>query len=159
MSQHPKLDETDLHILSILMDNAKMPYTEVASRVCVSGGTVHLRMKKMEELGVIQGSSLNVDISKLGFDVTCYLGIYLSESSLYDEVADTLEKIPEVLSLHYTTGAYSIFVHLVCRDTKHLREILHDKVQSIPGIARTETLVSLEERFRRPLSLHKPSEQ
>lgn len=153
MSQHPKLDEVDFKILSVLMQNAKMPYTEVATRVCVSGGTVHLRMKKMEDLGVIQGASLNVDISKLGFDVTAYLGIYLSKSSLYDEVADALAQIPEILSLHYTTGAYSIFAHLICRDTKHLREILHDKIQPIPGIARTETLISLEERFRRPLKL------
>ncbi|MGF1533567.1 MAG: Lrp/AsnC family transcriptional regulator [Bernardetiaceae bacterium] len=153
MSQQVKLDETDLKILSILMENAKLPYTEVATRVCVSGGTVHLRMKKMEDAGIIQGASLNVDISKLGFDVTAYLGIYLSRSSLYDQVADALTEIPEILSLHYTTGAYSIFAHLICRDTKHLREILHDKIQPIPGVARTETLISLEERLRRPLQL------
>ncbi len=131
-----------------------MPYTEVASQVFVSGGTVHLRMKKMEDLGIVQGASLNVDVSKLGFDITAYLGIYLTTSSLYDEVADQLAKIPEILSLHYTTGAYSIFVQLICRDTKHLREILHDKIQPIEGIARTETLISLEERFRRPLVLN-----
>ncbi|MEM6298014.1 MAG: Lrp/AsnC ligand binding domain-containing protein [Bacteroidota bacterium] len=154
MNLHPKLDETDLRILSLLMKNAKMPYTEVASRVFVSGGTVHLRMKKMEDLGIVQGSSLSVDISKLGFDVTAYLGIYLTTSSLYDDVADKLAEIPEILSLHYTTGAYSIFIQLICRDTKHLREILHDKIQPIEGIARTETLISLEERFRRPLVLN-----
>ena len=146
------LDEIDLKILSELLKNAKLPYTEVANRVCVSGGTVHVRMKKMEDLGIVTGSSLRVDFSKLGYDVTAFLGIYLKKSSLYDEVAEALETIPEVLSVHYTTGAYSIFAKIICKDTKHLREVLHDKIQEIEGIERTETFISLDEKFKRPLT-------
>jgi Lrp/AsnC family transcriptional regulator for asnA, asnC and gidA len=135
------------------MKNATTPYTEIADKIHLSGGTIHVRMKKLEKLGIVKGSSLTVDFSKLGYDITAFLGIYLQKSSLYETVAAELTKIPEILTLHYTTGAYSIFAQLICKDTKHLREVLHDKIQRIKGIERTETFISLEERLRRPLQL------
>jgi Lrp/AsnC family transcriptional regulator for asnA, asnC and gidA len=94
-----------------------------------------------------------VDYAKLGFDITAFLGIYLEKNSMYDEVAKALAQIPEVVNLHYTTGAYSMFLKIICRDTQHLREVLHDKIQRIKGIQRTETLLSLEESFDRALDL------
>jgi len=148
------IDEIDRKILSILMRNAKMPYTEVAKAAHVSGGTVHVRMKKMEDLGVVKGFNLAIDHSKLGYDITAYLGIYLEKSSFYDEVSLALRDIPEVVSAHYTTGNYSIFARIVCRDTKHLLELLHNKVQLINGIQRTETFISLEENIDRPLTVY-----
>lgn len=149
------IDEIDRKILSILMRNAKMPYTEVAKVAHVSGGTVHVRMKKMEELGIVKGFNLVIDHSKLGYDITAYLGIYLEKSSFYDEVAQSLKDIPEVVSAHYTTGNYSIFARIICRDTKHLLELLHSKIQLINGIQRTETFISLEENIDRPLTVYK----
>ncbi len=149
----PDVDEVDLKILAELMKDAKMPYTEVADKVCVSGGTVHVRMKKLEKMGVVQGSSLLVDFSKLGYDITAFIGIYLQKSSLYEVVANELSKIPEILTMHYTTGAYSIFARIICRDTNHLRIVLHDKIQKVQGIERTETFIALEERLNRPLVL------
>ncbi len=148
-----EIDEIDRKILSVLMHNAKLPYTEVAKEVHVSGGTVHVRMKKMEEMGIIKGFQLVIDPTKLGYDITAYLGIYLEKSSYYEEVIKALRDIPEMVSAHYTTGNYSIFARIVCRDTKHLLEILHNKVQKISGIQRTETFISLEENINRPLNL------
>jgi Lrp/AsnC family transcriptional regulator for asnA, asnC and gidA len=150
MDKNLGIDSFDLQILSELLQNAKTPYTEVAEKVNVSGGTIHVRMKKLERLGIVQGASLNIDFSKLGYDITAFLGIYLEKSSLYEEVLKELSKIPEILNLHYTTGAYGIFARLLCRDTKHLRNVLHDKIQKVKGIARTETFISLEERLDRP---------
>jgi Lrp/AsnC family transcriptional regulator, regulator for asnA, asnC and gidA len=92
-----------------------------------------------------------VDYSKLGYDITAFLGVYLDKNSLYNEVAKGLSSIPEVLSLNYTTGNYSMFLKIVCRDTNHLREVLHDKIQKIKGIQRTETFISLEESFDRAI--------
>ena len=149
----PDIDDVDLKILAELMKDAKMPYTEVADKVCVSGGTVHVRMKKLEKMGVVLGSSLLVDFSKLGYDITAFIGIYLQKSSLYEVVANELSKIPEILTMHYTTGAYSIFARIICRDTNHLRIVLHDKIQKVQGIERTETFIALEERLNRPLVL------
>lgn len=153
MPKNYEIDEVDLKILSHLMIDAKTPYTEIAKKVYVSGGTVHVRMKKLEEMGVVKGTTLQLDYSKLGYDVTCFLGIYLQRSSLYDNVVDELRKIPEVVKIHYTTGSYNIFIKIHCRDTNHLRDVLHDKIQKVEGIDRTETLISLEESMSRPIQL------
>jgi Lrp/AsnC family transcriptional regulator for asnA, asnC and gidA len=148
-----EIDDIDRKILSVLMHNAKLPYTEVAKEVHVSGGTVHVRMKKMEDMGIIKGFQLVIDPVKLGYDITAYLGIYLEKSSYYEEVIKALREIPEMVSAHYTTGNYSIFARIICRDTKHLLEILHNKVQKISGIQRTETFISLEENINRPIGM------
>lgn len=153
MNKNLEIDNTDLKILSLLMENAGLPYTEIGKRVFVSGGTVHVRMKKMEQMGIVKGSQLLIDPAKLGWDISAFLGIYLDKSSLYEEVAEDLEKIPEVVNIHYTTGIYSIFAKIVCRDTGHLREVLHDKIQKVKGIQRTETFISLDERINRSIPL------
>ena len=93
----------------------------------MSGGTVHVRMRKMEEMGIVKGTTLSMDYSKLGWDLTAFLGIYLERNSLYDEVCAKLKDVPEVVKVHYTTGDYSIFAKIHCKDTKHLRDVLHDK--------------------------------
>ncbi len=151
MDKNSEIDNVDLKILSLLMQDATMPYTEIGKRIFVSGGTVHVRMKKLEGLGIVKGSTLTIDYTRLGWDISAFLGIYLDKSSLYDDVAAKLEKIPEIVSINYTTGNYSIFARIVCRDTNHLREVLHDKIQKVSGIQRTETFISLEERFSRPV--------
>ncbi|WP_234733769.1 Lrp/AsnC ligand binding domain-containing protein [Tellurirhabdus bombi] len=151
MDKNPEIDSVDLKILNLLMEDANMPYTEIGKRIQVSGGTIHVRMKKMEQMGIVKGSQLIIDHTKLGWDISAFLGIYLDKSSLYDEVASEMQKIPEVVNIHYTTGIYSIFAKIVCRDTQHLREVLHDKIQKVGGIQRTETFISLEERVNRPI--------
>ncbi len=145
------LDKTDFNILSILMIDAKTPYTEISERIGVSTGTIHARLKKMIDLGLTHGTHLMVDYKKLGFDVTAFLGVYLEKSDLYNEVSAELRKIPEVVSAHYTTGVYSIFAKVVCRDTEHLRLVLSNSIQSVKGIQRTETFISLHESINRPL--------
>jgi Lrp/AsnC family transcriptional regulator for asnA, asnC and gidA len=153
MPRNYELDDTDRKILALLLEDAKMPYTEIARRVHVSGGTVHVRMARLEELGIVRGATLKLDYVKLGYGVNAFLGIYLLKSSVYASVAEQLRDIPEVVSIHFTTGAYGVFARLVCRDTQHLRDVLHDKIQLIEGIERTETLISLEETLNRPIQL------
>jgi len=148
-----EIDKIDLKILSLLMEDAQMAYTEIAKKVYVSGGTVHVRMKKMEQMGIVKGSQLTVDLVKLGYDITAFLGIYLEKSSFYHEVSNALRSIPEIVNIHYTTGTYSLFLRIHCKDTNHLREVLSDKIQKINGIERTETFISLEESFNRPVRL------
>lgn len=152
-SENYEIDNTDLAILKCLQENATMPYTEVGKKVFVSSGTVHVRMRKMEEMGIVKGSTLVIDYSKLGYDVYAFLGIYLQKSDLYDSVVEQLMQVKEILSLNYTTGNYSIFAKIICKDTKHLMEVLSGKIQKIQGIERTETFISLEESVNRPFSL------
>jgi len=153
MPENLQIDKTDLQILSYLTKDAMMPYTEIAKKIFVSGGTVHVRMNKLKELGIVKGSQIQIDYGKLGYDVKAFLGIYLEKNSLYDKVAAQLNKIPEIIELNYTTGNYSMFVKILCRDTQHLRSVLHDKIQKIDGIERTETFISLEESISRQVLL------
>ena len=151
MNTNLEIDKIDRNIISILMDDAKTPYSEIAKRILVSGGTVHVRMKKLEHMGIIQGSTLVINAAKLGYDLTAYLGIYLNNGSIYNKVIAELEKIPQVVEAHFTTGVYSIFLKIICKNTKDLRDVLNDQIQAIEGIQRTETILSLEESIKRPV--------
>ena len=153
MAKHYEFDNIDLGILKELMKNADKPYTEIARKVHVSPGTVHVRMNKMEAAGIVKGSTLVIDNTKLGLDLTAFLGIYLTKSSLYDEVLGRLKAIPEISTIHYTTGNYNMFVNIHCRNTEHLKNLLHDKIQLIEGIVRTETIISLEESLSRNVNI------
>jgi Lrp/AsnC family transcriptional regulator for asnA, asnC and gidA len=148
-----KIDDLDYKILRILMRDAKIPYTDIAKKLFVSSGTVHVRMRKLESLGIVTGSQIIIDHGKLGYDVVAFLGIYLEKSSLYNQVINELQKIPEIVGAHYTTGVYSIFAKIICQDTKHLREVLSRDIQKIQGIQRTETFISLHESINRPVLL------
>jgi Lrp/AsnC family transcriptional regulator for asnA, asnC and gidA len=108
-----------------------------------------VRIKKLEELGVVKGKKLSVDLKELGYDVIAFIGIYLEKSSLYDSVAKELKKVPQIVRLNYTTGNYSMFAEIVCKDIQQLRYVLHDELQKIKGIERTETFISLEESLVR----------
>lgn len=153
MAENYQVDKTDLKILEILMQDAKKPFTEVAKKAFVSGGTVHVRMNKLEEAGIVEKTTLKLNYAKLGYDITAFIGIYLEKSALYDQVLTKLKGIPEITSIHYTTGNYSMFVRIHCRDTNHLKLVLHDKMQQVEGIERTETMISLEESLDRNLDL------
>lgn len=148
-----ELDHLDTQILSILMNDASIPYTEIAKKLEVSGGTIHVRMKKMEELGIIKSANLTIDPQKIGFDVCAFLGIYLEKGSQYHHAVEQLKLIKEVVELHYCTGAYSMFAKIICRDTNHLRAVLNEGIQAVKGIQRTETIISLEESIKRQISL------
>lgn len=147
------IDNLDKSILNLLQQDAKLSYAEIGKKLFCSAGTVHVRMKKMEKVGVIKKQALKIDYKKLGYDIEAFLGIYLTSSSKYGEVAEQLQTVKEVLSLHYTTGAYSMFAKIVCKDTIHLMNVLHTKIQIIPGVQRTETLISLKENIERALLL------
>lgn len=153
-----EIDETDRKILNILMEDANTSYVDIAKQIHVSPGTVHVRMKRLLKIGIVKKAFLNIDYAKLGFDVCAFLGIYLEKSSMYASVVDALYRIPEVVNAHYTTGNYSIFAKIICRDTEHLRKVLYEKIQGIEGIQRTETFISLEESIYRTISIPEEEE-
>lgn len=143
------LDTLDIQIIRELMSDADISYADLGKKLFVSGGTVHVRVKKLEEQQVVTGKKISVDLKALGYDVTAFIGIFLEKSSMYDDVAKELKKIPQVVRVNYTTGNYSMFVEIICKDIQQLRHVLHDDLQKIKGIERTETLISLEESFNR----------
>ena len=152
------LDKLDFQIIQEMMENAETSYADLGKKLFVSGGTIHVRIKKLQEYGVVKGTKLSVDLKALGYDVIAFIGIFLEKSSLYDTVAKELRKIPEIVRLNYTTGNYSMFAEIVCKDIQQLRFVLHDELQKIKGIERTETFISLEESFNRNVLVTRESE-
>lgn len=149
MAAKLNLDKLDYQIIQEMMESAETSYADLGKKLFVSGGTIHVRIKKLEEMGIVRGTRLNVDLKLLGYDVIAFIGIYLEKSSMYDTVARDLAKIPEIVRLNYTTGNYSIFAEIVCKDINQLRNVLHDQLQKIKGIERTETFISLDESLNR----------
>ena len=149
MSSKLNLDKLDFPIIQEMMEDAEISYADLGKKLFVSGGTIHVRIKKLEELNIVKGKRLSVDLKALGYDVIAFIGIYLEKSSLYDTVAKELKKIPQIVRLNYTTGNYSMFAEIVCKDIQQLSIVLHEELQKIKCIERTETFISLEESFCR----------
>lgn len=139
-----KLDEIDHQILDMLIDNARTPFTDIAKRLLVSAGTIHVRVKKMEDEGVIKGSTLTVDYDKMNYAFIAYIGLFVEKSSFTQSVITELRKIPEVTVAHLTTGKFAVFCKIRAKDTKHAKDVIFE-IDNISGVLRTETSISLEE--------------
>src|SRR5690606_10615034 len=139
-----KLDEIDHQILDMLIDNTRVPFTDIAKKLLISAGTVHVRVKKMEDAGIIQGSSLTLDYKKLGYSFIAYVGVFLQNTSQPQFVIERLNQIPYVTVAHITPGKFNIFCKIRARGTDHAKNIIF-QIDDIEGVYRTETMISLEE--------------
>ena len=148
-----KLDVVDYKILTLLSEDAQMTYTEVAKQAGISPGTVHMRTRKMKNLGVIKGATLKLDYSKMGWKMTVFLGVFLRESSLYIQVIEALMNVPEVVKIHHSTGKYDVFVKIHARDSIHYRKLYQETILTIEGIQGIESFISLEEKANRHITL------
>ena len=153
MTEQLNIDKLDLQIIQAMMQSANISYAELGKKLFVSGGTIHVRIKKLQELSIVKGTKLHIDHKLLGYDVIAFIGIFLEKSSLYDMVAKELKKIPQIVRLNYTTGNYSMFAEVICKDISELKFVLHDELQKIKGIERTDTIISLEESFLRDIQM------
>lgn len=138
------LDEIDHQILDILIDNARTPFTDIAKKLVVSAGTIHVRVKKMEDEGIIKGSTLTIDYEKMKYAFIAHIGIFLEKTSKTRDVIESLREIPNITVAYVTAGKYNIFCKIRAKDTNHAKEIIF-MIDDIPGVARTETMISLEE--------------
>jgi len=144
MGRNIKLDDIDRQILDILIDNTKTPFTDIAKTLLISAGTVHVRVKKMEDAGIIKGSSLTLDYKKLGYTFIAYIGILLEKTSHTKFVLQALKLVPFVTVAHITTGKFNIFCKIRAKSTDHAKNIIFE-IDDIEGVSRTETMISLEE--------------
>lgn len=148
-----KIDQLDRKILRIITQNARMPFKDVAEECGVSRAAIHQRVQRLIDMDVITGSGYTVNPKMLGFQMCVYIGITLERGSMYKEVVEELEKIPEIVESQYTLGHYTILIKLYARNDEHLMELLNGKIQEIPGVASTETLTSLDQRIRRSIPI------
>ena len=139
-----EIDKIDLDILKNLSSNAKISFTDLASKILVSASTVHVRVKKMEDLGIIKGSSLTLDYKMLGYNFIAYVGVLIDRSRRTYEIIEELKKKPYITVAHITTGKYNIFCKIRAKSTEHAREIIFS-IDDVEGVLRTETMISLEE--------------
>jgi Lrp/AsnC family transcriptional regulator, regulator for asnA, asnC and gidA len=153
MDEPLHIDNLDRKILSIIKKNARTPFLEVGRECNVSGAAIHQRVQRLIKIGVIAGSEFILDPIKIGYHTCAYIGVFLEKASFFGEVVKKLEQIPEITECHYTTGDYAIFIKIFAKDNENLKYILADQLQSINGIARTDTFISLEECFRRQLPI------
>ena len=139
-----KLDEVDHQILDMLIDNTRTPFTDIAKKMNISAGTVHVRVKKMEDAGIITGSSLQVDYNKLGYSFIAYVGVFIFKTSQTQFVLERISEIPFVTVAHVTTGKFNIFCKIRAKNTSHAKDIIY-QIDDIEGVSRTETMISMEE--------------
>lgn len=139
-----RLDEVDHQILDMLIENTRIPFTDIAKKLLISAGTVHVRVKKLEEAGIIKGSSLTLDYQKLGYSFIAYVGIFLEKTSQTKFVLNRIQEIPYITVAHITTGKFNIFCKVRAMNTKHAKDIIF-MIDDIDGVSRTETMISLEE--------------
>ena len=140
-----RIDNLDKSILIALMDNARAPYAELAKRFAVSPGTIHVRVEKMKQAGIIEGTRVQVNPKKLGYDVCCFIGIILKSARDYPSALAKLEQLEEVVEAYYTTGHYNIFIKVMTRSIDELQQVLVHRLQPIDEIQSTETLISLQQ--------------
>lgn len=145
------LDSLDINILRNLSQNARKPYLEIARESGVSGAAIHQRIQRLTSLGIIRGSECLIDPAAVGYDTCAYVGMYLRDPAQYNTVVEKLSEMPEVVECHYTTGQYDIFAKLYARNNDHLLHILQ-RIQAI-GMARTETLISFKQIFKRQMQI------
>ena len=148
-----KLDGIDKKILKMLMENSRRPILEIAKTIGISGAAIHQRLRKLEKQNLIIGSSIKVNTKILGYTTMAFIGIFLDRATNNKTVVNQLKEIKEILECHYTTGDWSVLAKLICKDNEDLMEILTKKIQTIKGVARTETYISLEQQINRQITL------
>ncbi len=152
-NQHIEIDGIDKKILSALMEDARTPVLEIARGIGISGAAIHQRLRKLEKSGLISGSKFVINPKILGYTTMAFIGVYLDKAISNPEAVKQLQKIPEVLECHYTTGNWSIFIKILCKDNAHLMHLLNKEIQYIPGVSRTETFISLAQQIDRQIKI------
>lgn len=147
------IDGIDKSILRILMEDARKPILEIARSIGISGAAIHQRLRKLENSGLLQGSKFVINPKALGYTTMAYIGIFLDKAMSNPKAVKELNKIPEVLECHYTTGDWSILIKVLCKDNEHLMRLLNQHIQTIEGVSRTETFISLAQQIDRQISI------
>ncbi len=153
INQSLNIDGIDKKILRALIEDARTPILKIARQVGVSGAAIHQRLRKLENSELISGSKFIINPKVLGYTTMAFIGIFLDKAVSNPQAVKQLKKIPEVLECHYTTGNWSILIKVLCKDNEHLMHLLNKEIQSIKGVSRTETFISLEQQIDRQIKI------
>ena len=153
INQNLHIDGIDKKILSALMNDARTPVLEIARQVGISGAAIHQRLRKLEKSGLLAGSKFIINPKVLGYTTMAFVGIFLDKAMNNPDAVRQLKKIPEVLECHYTTGNWSILIKILSKDNEHLMHVLNKEIQTIQGVSRTETFISLQQQIDRQIEI------
>ena len=147
------IDGIDKKILRTLMEDARIPILEIARNVDISGAAIHQRLRKLEKSGIISGSKFIINPKMLGYETEAFIGVYLDKAIQNPEAIKQLKKVPEVLECHYTTGNWNVLIKILCKDNADLMHLLNNEIQTISGVSRTETFISLDQQIERQITI------
>ena len=150
IDQIPDLDRTDVGILRLLQNNARLSVKEIAAEIGLAPSTTHERVRRMRETGILLGTHVEVDPKALGIGLEALLMIELSKHNrgIVDQFLDEIVSVPEVRSAFLVSGRYDLIVHVVVQDTQHLKDLALDKFTARPGVTRIETSIIFDARRR-----------
>ena len=148
-----KIDGIDKIIIKRLVEDARTPILTIAREVGISGAAIHQRLRKLEYSELIVGSKMVLNPKALGYTTTAFIGIFLDSASMYNSAIKRLKEIPEVVESHYTTGNYAVFIKMMCKNNEDLMHLLNRDIQTIKGVARTETFISLDQQIDRQIKI------
>ena len=149
-----KIDGLDKQILIELTANSRTPVLEISRKIGISGAAIHQRIRKLNDSGLIAGHQLKINPKVLGYSTLAFIGVYFDKAERNSEAIKKMKKIPEILECHYTTGNWSVLVKVICKNNEHLMTLLNKQIQSIDGVSKTETFISLEQQLDRQISIN-----
>lgn len=147
------MDEFDYKILKRLEKDGRMPFSTIASELGISNTMVHQRVNKMTEQGILKGIKPVLDEKKIGYDWAAFTGLTLEKDHNSSRIIDALKAIPEVTECYFITGSYTLYLRILAKSHEHMREVLYDKIDNIPGIAKTDSIIELGCAFKRNIIL------
>jgi Lrp/AsnC family transcriptional regulator for asnA, asnC and gidA len=153
LGKKTEIDGIDKTILRALMKDARTPILEIARVVGISGAAIHQRLRKLEESGLISGSKFVINPKALGYTTMAFVGVFLEKAKNNSDAIKQLKRIPQVLECHYTTGNWSVLIKILCKDNEHLMSVLNKEIQTISGVSRTETFISLDQQIDRQIKI------
>ena len=148
-----KIDGIDKKILIELTHNSRTPILEISRKIGISGAAIHQRIRKLNDSGLISGQHLKLNPKALGYTTLAFIGVYFDTTERNYLAIKEMKKIPEILECHYTTGNWSVLIKVLCKNNEHLMALLNKQIQSINGVSRTETFISLEQQIDRQISI------
>lgn len=143
------MDELDQDILMELQKDAKVKLKTIAKKLCVPLSTIYMRIKKMEEIGIIKSYTVDVDWEKLGYTLKAYVLVFVDTTKLKElrkpqkEILDRIKNLPFVHDAEVVTGDADMVMVVRARDTEHLGQLLTGDIQDIAGIVKTKSLVTI----------------
>jgi len=143
------IDDFDLQILKYLDEDGRMAYSAIATAMGVSNTMIHQRINRLTEQGILTGIKPVFNEKKLGYDWGAFTGLSLEKDHDSSRIIEELKKIPEVTECYYITGNYTLYVKIIAKNHEHMRQLLYEKIDSIPGIAKTDSLIELGCAFKR----------